>query len=196
MPIPFRDAEEIDTLGSAAFLRFISLNAEQSWCGALFLVNARSEPLEFTYNRIEIPHRFLWRKRDLLQHAVRRIATSLFEICPRVPAVLLCRGEEVEPELFTQEISVGVPVARVAIEEKLIGQGPGEEQETVETDRIQLFWVGGIPPDDTNARRLVARFAARGMLLEPFDRAAAGLHEVYGVKSPQEDVLVEPATTV
>lgn len=188
MPIPFRDSEELESLGSAGFLRFLPLAAENSVLGALFLVNSRSEPLEFSYNRIELPQRFLWRSQDLRRHAVRRLAASLFEICPRVPGVLLCLAEEVDAELFSEELEVSVPVARLAEEAALVGQAAGEEREVLaEEQPVQVFWIGGRPPEEAPERRLVAHLAERGLLLEPFARAAAGLREVYGLEEETDD---------
>jgi hypothetical protein len=180
MPIPFRDLEEHEGLGSAGFLRFLPREEEGAYLGTLFLVNARSEPLEFSYNRIEVPQRFLWRRQELRRHVVRRLAASLFEICPRVPGVLLCLADEVDAELFTEELRVEVPVARLAEEATLVGQAAEEEREVMAEERpVQVFWIGGQPPEEAPARRLVAHLAGRGLLLEPFARAALGLREVY-----------------
>ena len=57
MPVPFRDDAEIKALGLAAYLKMERDGS--GYRGALFLVNARGEPVEFTYTRVEIPHTFL-----------------------------------------------------------------------------------------------------------------------------------------
>jgi hypothetical protein len=195
MPIAFRDADELESLGSAGFLRFVPVEGGSGYLGALFLVNARSEPVEFSYNRIDVPQRFLWRSQDLRSHVVRRLATSLFEICPRVPSVLLCLAGEVEAELFSDVIQVAIPVARVAEEADLVGQAAGERREVIPDEQpVQLFWSGEQPPEDAPARRLVAYLAARGVLLEPFERAAIGLREVYRLPEAEDDGHVVDGT--
>lgn len=169
--------------GVAAFLRILPDEDEGHYVGALFLINALGEPLEFTYNRVEIVQRFLWRRDMLRRHAARRLASSLFEICPRVPDLLFCLAEEFEPELFTQELEVSIPVARVAGEAAIIGQVATEERELVgHEEPVHLFWQGRRPEPESPERALVERLAARGLLLEPFERARAGLHEVYGAR--------------
>jgi len=74
VPVPFRDEADPDRFGSAAFLRIVPADDGDAVLGALFLVNARGEPVEFTYNRLEIVQRFLWRADDLRRHAARRLA--------------------------------------------------------------------------------------------------------------------------
>ena len=87
MPVPFRYDDELEHLGAAAFLRIDP--DEGSYRGALFLIDARGEPLEFAYNRVDVLNRFLWREEQLRRHVCRRLAAALLEICPRVPSVLL-----------------------------------------------------------------------------------------------------------
>ena len=94
MPIPFREDEDVDHLGLAAFLRIVPSGDRDGFPGALFLVNARGEPGEFTYNRLDVVQRFLWRTDDLRRHVTRRLATSLFTACPRVPSVILVLADE------------------------------------------------------------------------------------------------------
>ncbi|MBF8299248.1 MAG: hypothetical protein HW397_297 [Dehalococcoidia bacterium] len=58
MPIPFHDADDVSELGLAGFLK-IDAPKPATFHGALFLTNARGEPVEFTYNRSETPNTFL-----------------------------------------------------------------------------------------------------------------------------------------
>src|SRR5262245_59719492 len=129
MPVPFRYDDELERLGSAAFLRIEP--EEGGYRGALFLMDARGEPMEFAYNRVEVLNRFLWREEELRQHVARRLVATLLEIRPRVPALLLCRAEEVAPELFSDEIHLTIPVCRVADEAAVTGQSADEELERV-----------------------------------------------------------------
>jgi hypothetical protein len=183
MPVPFRDQADLDHFGSAAFLRVMPADEGDAFVGALFLVNAAGEPVEFAYNRLEIVQRFLWRSEDLKRHAARRLAASLFEICPRLPGVILCLANEAPAALFSEDIVVDLPTARIAEESAVIGQSVDEQRELVEGSvPLQVFWNGVTPSDGEPARALVDELASRGLLLEPFERAVIGLREVYGTK--------------
>jgi len=178
MPIPYRDDEDIERLGAAAFLR---IEAEpRGYRGALFLVDARGEPIEFAYNRVEIVQRFLWGEDQLRRHSCRRLAATLFEICPRVPALLLCVADEVGSELFLDDLRVSLPVARVASDGAVVGQTAAEQRESSADGALHLFWAGAPPAADSPERALLGELARRGLLSEPFERAGAGLAEVYG----------------
>lgn len=90
MPIPFRDANELEDLGTAGYLKIKQMPDVSGYLGALFLTNARGEPIEFTYNRIKTPHTFLWRNDDIRRHAARKLTASLLSLCPKIPRLLLC----------------------------------------------------------------------------------------------------------
>lgn len=190
MPVAFRDVADVDGLGSAAFLRIVPAADGDAFLGALFLVNGRGEPVEFTYNRLEIVQRFLWRADDLARHAARRLTGSLFEVCPRIPAVILCLAEEAPAELFSEDVGVEVPTVRLAEQSAVIGQSALESRELVEGSvPLQIFWNGAAPGEGEAARTLVDHLAERGLLLEPFDRALVGLHEVYGTAKDADGVV-------
>lgn len=177
MAIPFRGAEEVARLGAAGYLRFLSEGAPGAFRGGLFLVNARSEPLEFAYARIRLPRTGLWREADRAPYAARRLAASLFEVCPRAPALLLCLAGETGAELFTRDLALTIPIARLAA----AGAAPGEGEDAEDTPcGVRLLWAGRRPDVEAPARRLLERLAERGLLGDPLDRAAAGLDEVYG----------------
>jgi hypothetical protein len=179
MGVPFRHDDDLERLGSAAF--FLIDPDETGFRGALFLVNARGEPVEFAYNRIEVLQRFLWRPEQLRNHIARRLAASLFEICPRVPTMLLCRAVDVDAAVFSNELGVSIPVARVADASSVIGQTSVESRELAGDDGdVQLFWVGEAPLPASPERALVDELARRGLLTQPFERTATGLVEVYG----------------
>lgn len=187
MPIPFQDAEDIEELGWAAFLQLEPpLPGSTERQGALLLINARGEPLEFVYNRIELLSSVLWRPADRELAAIRRLALTLFHAATLAPTVLLCRANVVAPHLFGPDgqITLDIPVGRIATGEEAIGYTETEYQATVTTpanngdlQESHLFWSA--PPTGA-AANLFARLAERGLLLEPFARAAKGLREVYG----------------
>jgi hypothetical protein len=50
-----------------------------------------------------------------------------------------------------------------------------------EEDATQhVAWQPAVPDDGSAARRLWEHLTAHGLLVEPFERAAVGLREVYG----------------
>jgi hypothetical protein len=181
MPIPFRDADALEELGLAGYLKIEPLAAGGGFLGALFLINARGEPMEFTYNRIETPHTFLWRQDDIKRHAARKLTASLLSLCPRTPRLILCLAVEVGSDLFCQDIQVELPVCRISPAIKAVSCAGAETMDTVEADEpLHLFWRPGKPPDDSLEARLLHALICRGLLTEPFDRAALGLQEVFG----------------
>ena len=190
VPIPFRDEVDTDRLGSAAFLRIVPADRGDGVLGALFLTNAQGEPVEFAYSSLEIVQRFLWRQEDLRRHAARRLVVSLFEVCPRIPAVILCLANEAPAELFANDITVDFPTVRLAEQSAVIGQSAHESREIVEgAVPVQIFWNGSVPGEEENARLVVRHLAERGLLLEPFDRALTGLREVYGIAKDADGVV-------
>lgn len=186
MTIPHRsvlDQDERDASGG--FFRALPIE-RNTYVGALLLIDVRGEPLEFTFNKASVKHLFLWRERDLRRAMTRELLTSLLEICPRDPSALFFLAREVEPELFTDDLDIQRPVARVATDEELVGTTSIEEQERLDVGQgVQLFWVRGRPSDATPAHRLTMRLAARGLLLEPFERVLAGLREAYELDSAE-----------
>lgn len=185
MPIPFHDAEDVEELGFAAFLRIETAgpgSAERR--GALLFLNARGEPLEFVYNRIELLSSVLWRPTDRETAAARRLALTLFHAATLTPALLFCQAETIVPGFFAPggQIVLHVPTARLATDAELTGAQESEALETVDADgvarRAHVFWEA--EPPEGSAADLFARLAERGLLLEPFERAARGLSEAYG----------------
>lgn len=186
MPVPFRDAQEVEELGTAGYLKIHALTDSAEFRGALFLINARGEPLEFTYNRIQTPNTFLWRQDDINRHAVRKLTTSLLDTCPKVPRFIICLAEEVHNELFCNEVHLSIPVCRVASPMKATPHSNLEVQTTIESpEPMHLFWFPIKPSDGSIEERLVNQLIARSLLLEPFERALVGLREVYSSDTGQ-----------
>jgi hypothetical protein len=181
MPIPFRDLDDTGELGAAAFLR-LARNAEgDDWFAALFLVNARGEPLEFTFNRADVPTSPLWRAADVRRQMERSLTVSLFSLCPRVPRLLLCLASEVSGELFSREIHLSLPVCRVAAATETAAYLGEERPEQLEADDpAHLFWFPDRPAEGSLESRLFQELVSGGLLFEPFERALDGLREVYG----------------
>jgi len=180
MPIPYRDADELNDYGIAGYLTIQPAQEGSGYLAALFLINARGEPIEFTYNRIETPHTFLWRQADIRRHAVKKLTTSLFSLCPKIPRLMLCRAEEVGSELFCQDIQLSIPVCRIAPAIKAFPYSATEIQDRIEAEEpLNLFWYPGKPPEDSIELKLLHELLERGLLTEPFERALIGLREVY-----------------
>ncbi len=177
MPIPFRDLREDDCLDLAGYLRFIGEEDGRGIRAALFLVNARGEPIDFAFSRMDVSASFLWRTGEAKRNAVSRLAATLFEACPRVPCLLLALSAEVHPRVFTEDLLVDVPVCRVADTEDV----PRALSETAESlsGQVHLFWVAKPAEESSPARRLLDALQARQILTEPFDRAARGIEEAF-----------------
>ena len=166
MPIPFRDADDVEELGAAAFLKLERSESGSAYLGALLLINARGEPLEFTHNRIDLPRTFLWRPADLRRHAERKLTASLLGICAATARLLLCRSDEVGAELFSQDIRVSIPVGRIG---GPVGPTEPLDEESGEVvdapEPVHIFWYPEPPADDSVERLLLARLSACGLLL-------------------------------
>ncbi len=175
MPIPFRDADDLEELGAAAYLKIERSENGAAYLGGLLLINARGEPLEFTYNRVDLPQSFLWRPADLRRHAGRKLAVSLFDACGTNPRLLFCLDDEIAGEVFSQDIEVAIPVGRLS--PAAGGEGSGEPVAAPEA--VNVFWDRAPPRPDSVERQLFDRLSTHGLLLEPFERALIGLHAVY-----------------
>jgi hypothetical protein len=180
LPIPFRNADEVEELGAAGFLKIDEGSTPSELLGALFLISARGEPLEFAYNKIETPSTFLWRQADLRRYVERKLTASVLEACSHMPTLLLCRADEVGSELFCQDIHLSVPVARIGEPLKVAAHAATESQELLEEPPdVHVFWFPGSPASESVERQLFRRLSLHGLLLEPFERASLGLREVY-----------------
>ena len=177
MSVPFKDAAELDAGGTAAFLRILRGDPSR---GALFQVNARGAPVEFTYNRVDLPSAALWRPEQLEREAAKALAASLFEAARRTPLVLLCLGAEVDAALFSEDLEVQIPVCRVAVGEDALPNAASSERADSDDVTAHLFWRPALPSAESPPRRLVTALTSRGLLLEPFERALAGLDEALG----------------
>lgn len=177
MPIRFRDLRDEDSLGFAGYLRFIGEDNDRGIRAALFLVNARGEPVDFAFSRIDVPASFLWRTGEARRNAVASLASALFQACPKAPTLLLALSAEVHPFLFAEDLIVEIPMCRVASP----GEVPHPISETAETlsAAIHLFWVTKPPEEGSPARRLLDALQSRQITIEPFERAERGIKEAF-----------------
>jgi len=188
VPIPFRDAVDLDDLGYATFLRIERLARGANYLGALFSIDARGEPVELVYNAIETPYPFLWRPRDLRRHVERRLTASLLGAAETTPRLLFCLAGEVGADLFERDLVVEIPVGRLDAPPNS-ARGSGQDEPTAPSlpNAAHVFWRPAPPSEGTVERELFDQLAARGLLLEPFDRASDGLREVYGRRPDDPD---------
>lgn len=184
MPISFRDAADLEDLGLATFLRVERQARGSTYLGALFTINARGEPIELVYNAIETPHPLLWRPADLRRHAERRLTTSLLSIAESEPLLLFCLSDEVSVELLTQDVEIDAPVGRVERPAHERGTNTDATDDSLPPvpSSVHVFWQTAPPSEGSPERVLYEQLSARGLLLEPFDRAADALREVYGAR--------------
>jgi hypothetical protein len=189
MPVPFRDRDDLENLGSAAFLKFEPRAEPSGFRAALFQVNARGEPVEFTYNRVETPSTFLWRAVDVKRAAARQLTVSLLQMCPRAPRLILCLAGEIPAEVFTEDIAVDLPVCRIVRSSNGAAPAPSEMVEQLDhaegDEPLRLLWHPAPPEDGSSEHALVRALARHGLLVEPFERASAGLDELYGEADPR-----------
>jgi hypothetical protein len=177
MTVPFRDAAELEAGGTAAYLRVTPGRTSSERMGGLLQVNAKGEPVEFTFSTVQVPGGALWRAGEAERSGVRSLMTSLFQATQRSPLLLLCLAREVPPELFRDELEVLLPVCRLAAEGDVAQLDRGEVAEQAHEPSVHLFWRPGPPASESPPRRLLDSLARRGLLLEPFERIPAGLRE-------------------
>ena len=145
--------------------------------GALFLVNSRGEPMDFSFARVDVHASFLWRAGDSRRQAVAALSRTLFTAAAHVPRLLVALAEEVPAAVFTEDLDVALPLCRVAAPTALAYASTESLEEL--PDAQHLFWLGPPPDAESDARGLLDALVARQGLLEPFERAALGLQEAY-----------------
>lgn len=164
MPIPFQD-QEIHSYGTAGYLTFLPPTPKGVWLGALFVMNAYGEPVEFTHARVSSPNPVLWQPDHLRARCVESLCASMFDVCPVVPDLVLCLAEEVGPRMLGDDLRPDIPIGRITRD----GSG----------GNISTEWSTDFIADSAHDR-LYKRLCERGLLLEPFERAITGLRQVYG----------------
>lgn len=178
MPVNYVEDEQAEELGTAGFLKVE--RTESGYRGAFFVINARGEPVEFTYTRLSVPDSFLWRKADIARHAIRKMAGSLFDLCPASPRLVFCLSGEVDIASFVSDLKLTVPLCGVAPSKPSDGNpAPERGGESHPEASVRLAWIPAWPGEGSTEHKLFSRLLSGGLILEPFERAAAGLREVY-----------------
>ena len=167
MAISFRDQDEIDALGFAGYFKLARDGDEYS--GALFIINARGEPVHFLYNKVRVTNHFMWREEDLALAANRRLVQSLTSVCPVTPVLMLCQASETPEKLFEYELHSAPLVGCIA-----------------RGERLEVTWYPRTPAAGTPAFTLWELLFTRGLLHEPFTRATKGIAEILRTRPGHE----------
>ncbi len=179
MAVPFRDRRTEDyDLGLAGYLRFIDEPDAKGVRGCLFCVNARGEPIDFSFTRIDVAAPLLWRPGEARRRAVTDLAKALFAASSKAPRLLLTLAGEAPAGVFVEDLEVHLPLCRVA--GAAASRHAASASLATLSDDARLCWVGKPPPPDSPAHRLLVALNGRRLATEPFDRAASGLNEVFG----------------
>jgi hypothetical protein len=177
LPIPFRDLGEDEPSGVAGFLRFIDEPDGRGIRGALFIMSARGEPIEFAFTRIDVRSGVLWRPGHARSRAVSVLTKALFESSCNQTDVVLTLAEETPPAVFSENIRPEIPLCRVASQDS-VAVAPSETAQPL-SESLMLYWISGLPPADSVTARTVELLEQRQLLIEPFERAALGIQEAF-----------------
>ena len=177
MPIPFDSARNGETPGVIGFLRLLDEEQGTGIRAALFATSALQLPLEFCFTRVDLADSVLWEEGQARRVAVASLIRELFRSVTRIPDVVLGLADEIPPLVFSEEISVDIPVCRVSTD-PAPRRGASEEIEQLKPS-LFLVWSSPPPGEGTVARRLLKGLAERTDTLEPFHRVAAGIAEAY-----------------
>lgn len=177
MPIPFRDLGEDEPSGVAGFLRFIDEPDGRGMRGALFIMSARGEPIEFAFTRINLRSGVLWRPGRARSRSVYALTKALFESASNQADVLFSLAEETPPAVFFDDLRPEVPLCRVASNDSP-AVVPSETAQRL-SESLTLYWTNGLPPPGSVAVQTVELLEQRQLLMEPFERAALGIQEAF-----------------
>ena len=81
-----------------------------------------------------------------------------------------------------------MPVGRVERPAGLVHRPTGDHEAGSSSlpsipSSVHIFWQPSPPGEESPERALFEQLSARGLLLEPFDRAGDALREIYGPRS-------------
>jgi hypothetical protein len=132
---------------------------------ALLIVNGRSEPVEFVFNRTtpgcqRLPLRALWGGGFAARVEARMLLRSLFDRCSTSPSVLVVDEAAIDGRLIALDLRVGVPSALVRAGTNGVAR-----------------WLPARPSE--RAKRAVDTLLERETLFEILGRVRSGLDEAY-----------------
>lgn len=173
MSIPFRSFAT-EEAGLAAYLRVLSARRDDDLrYGALLVINAIGEPVEFCYAALRPPTSALWRPEDLRRRTAAALSRALFDECGAQPRLLLALASEIDSTLFRFDVRPTIAACRVL---------PGDPVDVAEGEMVtdqgpRLIWAGERPGPDSPERDLLNRLINNDLLTEPFIRVEAALTE-------------------
>jgi len=155
----------------AAYLRVV--DADAGYYGGLLVINSIGEPVEFCHAAIARPAGTLWRASDARRRCVGALTRALFEACSSQPRIVFGLASEFDPLIFRGDVQPAIAACRVV---------PGDPAQTDEGELAtaegpRLIWAAEKPPAGSPERQLLNRLIDHDLLLEPFERVAAGLSE-------------------
>jgi len=177
MPVQYQDKTALADNHMAAYVRCIDEDGGKGIRGCLFLITSRGEPMDYCFSRIDVNASFLWRSGEARRSAVASLLKVLFDAINRTPILVLTLADEIPPMVFSDDLLVEVPVCRMSTGDLAI-QGTSEQMETLDSS-INVIWASSPPEEESPARTLLESLQATHILLEPFERALAGLDEAY-----------------
>ncbi len=177
MPIPFRDLGEDEPSGVAGFLRFIDEPDGRGIRGALFIMSARGEPIEFTFTRINLRSGVLWRPGHARSRSISALTKALFESASNQADVVFSLAEETPPAVFSDNIRPEIPLCRVASKDST-AVVPSEKAQRL-SESLILYWTNGLPHPGSVTAQTMELLGQRQLLIEPFERAALGIQEAF-----------------
>ena len=170
-----------------------SARAASTYLGALFTINARGEPIELVYNALrDADTRCSGARGDLRRHAERGSSTtSLLSVAESEPRAALlsgrrgrrravCAGHAARDDASAESRAPGGTASSDRIRHCLDDASSLPQRVP---DSVHVFWSPS-PPARHRPPALFEQLRARGLLLEPFDRAADALREIYGPRTP------------
>ena len=173
MPIPFQDLAGNEPNSAVAYLRFLKEPVRGGIQGALFVTSSRGEPLEFCFTRVKPGSGALWQPGEAYRGAVTALARALFDGASQLPDLVLALAEETPAEVFTEDVVAQVPVCLVG------AWGIPPDEESPGDDLSSLRWIADEPSEGSALAGLVETLRSRRLLLEPLERAATGMAEVF-----------------
>ena len=142
--------------------------------GALFVTSTRGEPLEFCFTRVEPGSGALWQPGQAYRGAVTALARGPVLMRPATCLTwCLALAEETPSEVFTEDVVAQVPVCLVG------AWGIPPNEESPGDDLTSLRWIADEPSEGSALAGLVETLRSRRLLLEPLERAATGMAEVF-----------------
>ncbi len=172
MPLTHAKPQSLTVEGTAAYLDVVRLPAERRILGGLLVIDSLGQPIEFVHSSVELPHGFMWAKDQAEMLAIASLSRALFDACRNTPSLIAVRDEFAPVQFCKTEIAPTIPFGQVS---------------NVPTDDPKHWsWINSPPTAGMPALALFEDLKRRSLTMEPFERIARGLSEVYGTAMTEE----------